>query len=37
MNVEDREILLDPSTLPWLPFDDGIEVKLLRASEETGT
>ncbi len=37
MAVEDQEILLDPGTLEWQPLVDGIDVKLLRASEETGT
>ena len=37
MSAVENEVLLDASTLPWLPLVDGIGVKLLRASEETGT
>lgn len=37
MTSAQTDILLDPDTLPWHNLVDGIDVKLLRASEETGT
>ncbi len=37
MNSEEQELLLDPQQLPWHPLTDGIDVKLLRCSAETGT
>ena len=37
MTTQDEELLLDPQQLPWQPLTEGIDVKLLRCSAETGT
>ncbi len=32
-----EDVYISPSTLPWVPFSDGIRFRLLRVSPETGT
>jgi hypothetical protein len=36
-NAQFQDTYIHASQQPWLPFSDGIDFKLLRASQETGT
>lgn len=37
MATHSKDVLLTAGSLPWVPLAEGIDFKLLRSSEETGT